>query len=150
MRGGARQARRKGGISNGWGGREGGRESGDKWRLDPTRLRNSTQRADRRTEVGSEERRTPRESESCSRRRLLCDAMNCKCAAYAATPSSDPMASHSSNILPKAVHIRLRCTHWAGAGDIFNSDGVSLGFLLEGKVARCSCSSHLEFWSKEP
>ena len=40
---------------------EGGRESGDKWRLDPTRLRNSAQHADRRTEVGSEERRTQRE-----------------------------------------------------------------------------------------
>ena len=64
-RGGARQARGKGGISNGWGqGKEGGRESGDKWRLDPTRLRNSAQHADRRTEVGSEERRTQRESES--------------------------------------------------------------------------------------
>ena len=42
-------------------GTEGGRESGDKWRLDPTRLRNSAQHADRRTEVGSEERRTQRE-----------------------------------------------------------------------------------------
>ena len=60
-RGEARLARGKGGISNGWGqGKEGGRESGDKWRLDPTRLRNSTQHADRRTEVGSEERRTQR------------------------------------------------------------------------------------------
>ena len=41
-RGGGGRARREGGISNGWGEREEGRESGDKWRLDPTRLRNST------------------------------------------------------------------------------------------------------------